>query len=95
MSDPTAKIDSDVVQDLDVLFYAGANPKYVNGHGLITIAPMHFRNYLAILFKCTQKFFSGSKRKKKIQQALPQPSLSTIPQQVDPKLSLIHNQPQS
>ena len=95
VSDPSANIDHDVVEDLDVLFYAGVNPEYVNGHGLITMAPMHSRNYLAVLFKCLQKSFLGSKRKKKLQKAIPQRSLPVIPKQIGQEISLIHNQPKS
>lgn len=63
VNDPTTFINREEEQDLDVLFYAGANPDYINGHGLITIAPMHSKNYLILLAKCAQRLLFRKKKR--------------------------------
>lgn len=64
VNDPTTRIDPRKETDQDVLFYAQSNPDYINGHGLITLAPMHGINYLSVIMKCLKKSFW--KRKNKI-----------------------------
>ncbi len=65
VNDPTTAIDPNRERDLDVLFYLAVNPNYVVGHGLLTITPMHPRNYLLTLLKCTRKIFFGKKKEEK------------------------------
>ena len=57
VNDTSTIIDQKVETDPDVLFFAEANPEYINGHGLLTITPMHSRNYIMTLKKCITKFF--------------------------------------
>lgn len=84
VSDPSIRIDRDREQDLDVLFYAGANPDYIKGHGLITMAPMHSKNYMTMFLKCMHRWFSNTKKKKKAQR-----SQVVLPQPMDQDVSLV------
>lgn len=66
VNDTTTMIDVRQETDPDVLFYHRANPEYINGHGLITMAPMHLPNYLQVLAKCAGKWWknmTGAKNK--------------------------------
>jgi RimJ/RimL family protein N-acetyltransferase len=62
VNDPTTRIDPRQETDQDVLFYAQSNPDYINGHGLITLAPMTGENYLYLIWKCIRKNLIGSKK---------------------------------
>lgn len=62
VNDPTTQINPQLESDQDVLFYAAANPKYTQGHGLITLAPMHARNYLKVVAKSLKKLIFPKKR---------------------------------
>lgn len=63
VNDASMMIDQQKERDLDALFYASANPKYIEGHGLLTVAPMHIKNYLTVIYKCLKKKIFGGKRK--------------------------------
>lgn len=59
IDDPTAIITkSDRQRNADIDFFANANPGHTNGHGLITIAPINFTNFLFLVKKCIKKQFS-------------------------------------
>ena len=62
VNDPTTQINPQLESDQDVLFYATANPNYTQGHGLITLAPMHARNYLKVVAKSLKKLIFPKKR---------------------------------
>ena len=63
VNDASTIIDTQREKDKDVLFYAASNPNYIKGHGLITLAPMHSRNYLIMLVKCIRKLLFGKSDK--------------------------------
>lgn len=75
VNDPTTMIDVQTEKDKDVLFYESSNPDYIKGHGLITFAPIHRKNYLALILKCIKKTLLKSFNKKK--RAMPETSKST------------------
>ncbi|MEO0337925.1 MAG: hypothetical protein AAF242_01800, partial [Bacteroidota bacterium] len=65
VNDQSTIIDQHLETDPDVLFFAQANPEYINGHGLLTITPMHSRNYLVMLRKCIIKLLTERRKKLK------------------------------
>ncbi|GJM34802.1 MAG: hypothetical protein DHS20C18_38030 [Saprospiraceae bacterium] len=70
VNDPTTLIDPMTERDLDVLFYLAINPKYTLGHGLITLTPMHGKNYLKVVFKCLKKIFFRKKKRECVEWAM-------------------------
>ena len=44
-------------QDADIQFYMKANPRYTEGHGLITLAPVNFSNFNLLLKRFINKIF--------------------------------------
>ncbi len=63
VNDSSTIIDTEKEKDPDVLFYADSNPDYINGHGLITLAPMTGKNYLYVILKCIKKTLISPKRR--------------------------------
>lgn len=59
VNDPSTHIDPATETDPDVLFYRAANPKYLDGHGLITITPLHLKTYYLTVAKCVKKALQG------------------------------------
>lgn len=60
IDDPSAIItEEDRRKNPDIDFFAKSNPGYTNGHGLITIAPINFTNFLFLVKKCIKKRFSS------------------------------------
>lgn len=60
IDDPSAIITAeDRRKNPDIDFFAKANPEHANGHGLITIAPINFTNFLFLVKKCIKKRFSS------------------------------------
>ena len=55
INDPSTLISEKDRQHPDIDFYANANPNYVKGHGLITMAPVNLRNFLYLIKKCIKK----------------------------------------
>lgn len=55
ISDPTATITVKDRQNPDIDFFARANANYQKGHGLLTIAPMDYKNFLFLTIKCIKK----------------------------------------
>ena len=56
IDDPSAIItEEDRQKNPDIDFFAKANPGHANGHGLITIAPINFTNFLFLVKKCIKK----------------------------------------
>jgi hypothetical protein len=55
VNDTTMKIPAKYQEDQDIRFFMQANPRYVEGHGLITIVRMHGKNIGSLLLKCIQK----------------------------------------
>jgi len=55
IDDPTALIHPELRQHPDIDFYATTNPRYAEGHGLITLAPITLRNFYCLLKKCLKK----------------------------------------
>lgn len=59
IDDPSAIITAaDRQKNADIDFFAKANPGHAKGHGLITIAPINFTNFLFLVKKCLKKQFS-------------------------------------
>ena len=59
IDDITAVIDEQKMQHPDIHFFTQANPKYTKGHGLITIAPINFRNFVSLIRKIANKKMSS------------------------------------
>ncbi len=57
IDDPSAKITEEEKLHPDIKFFAEANPNYHKGHGLITIAPIDFQNFVYLAGKCLKKKF--------------------------------------
>ncbi|MEL7222445.1 MAG: hypothetical protein AAGJ93_14075, partial [Bacteroidota bacterium] len=55
ISDPLVDITPDKLTDPDISYYAKANPKYKEGHGLLTMGPASLRNILFMLSKAVKK----------------------------------------
>ncbi len=58
VSDQTCRLLPVGKEDPDVAFYAIANPKNMDGHGLITLGPMHLSN----IFNISKRILSKRKR---------------------------------
>lgn len=59
IDDPSATItEADRQKNADIDFFAKANPGHASGHGLITIAPINFTNFLFLVKKCFKKQFA-------------------------------------
>ncbi len=58
INDQTAIIHPDHLTNPAIAFYAKSNPAYTEGHGLITLAPITFRNFFFLVKKCLKKRFS-------------------------------------
>jgi hypothetical protein len=50
--------------DKDILFYKAANAHNAQGHGLITLAPMHPGNYLMLILKSIKKRLFPKRKKR-------------------------------
>lgn len=56
IEDPSSTItEADRQNNPDIDFFANANPGHSKGHGLITIAPINFTNFLFLVKKCIKK----------------------------------------
>lgn len=55
VTDPSTQIDLIQEKDTDIRFFAVVNPQHVEGHGLITMAPMHLGNYIGVVGKSLKK----------------------------------------
>lgn len=64
VADPSTEISKEDQQNPDIAFFAAANPQSVNGHGLITIAPISFSNVKRLvgraLYKMVKRFSRNS-----------------------------------
>lgn len=74
VNDTTTHIPTKYRQDADIRFFTEANPRYVDGHGLLTITQMTRKNILALVYKCVKKALPA---KKGNQQVLPQETVIT------------------
>lgn len=57
VNDTTMMIPQRYQQDSDIRFFVSANPQYKEGHGLLTIAPMHRRNISSLIVRQVKKAF--------------------------------------
>ena len=55
VNDPCINIPMRYRQDPDINFYTNANPGFVHGHGLITIAPLNGQNFLRLAIRVMRK----------------------------------------
>jgi hypothetical protein len=60
INDVTAVISPAMRQNPDIDFFATANPNYTRGHGLLTLTPMHWKNFLYLVKKCIRKALQSS-----------------------------------
>jgi hypothetical protein len=68
VNDTTTQIPLPYAEDNDIRYYQEANPKFRQGHGLITISPMNRRNVQMIMKRFVKKVFALPKKK---QEAVP------------------------
>ena len=55
VNDTTTQIPIKYQSDLDIRFYQQANPLYMEGHGLITLAPMNRKNIWMLIYRYFRK----------------------------------------
>jgi hypothetical protein len=55
VSDPSTLITSLELRNPDIQYYAGANPGYIQGNGLITLTPMNWTNITYLLHNIWKK----------------------------------------
>lgn len=55
ISDFTAIITPEKRQHPDIQFFVEANPNHFLGHGLLTLTPMHWKNFAFLVKKCIRK----------------------------------------
>jgi hypothetical protein len=57
--DSRVEITSDKLNDLDISYYAQANPKYKEGYGLLTMGPASWKNILFMIGKFFRKWLES------------------------------------
>ncbi|MCB0633266.1 MAG: hypothetical protein R2824_19305 [Saprospiraceae bacterium] len=57
VNDTTMKVPAKYREDKDICFYLQANPKYIDGYGLLTITHMDRKNIGSLIQKCLKKMF--------------------------------------
>lgn len=55
VKDPASAITAKALENPDIAFFAKQNPKYQEGHGLITLAPLDWENMVSLGKKCFLK----------------------------------------
>lgn len=68
VNDSTTQIPLKYQADRDIKFYQQANPLYMEGHGLITVAPMTRKNIWLLLYRSIRKAmgWKGTAKKSRI-----------------------------
>lgn len=64
VNDPNTQIPYKYRKDPDINFYAGANPLFMEGHGLITLGPVTWNNFGNLMSRLVNKVLGMSRRKK-------------------------------
>lgn len=62
LQDPSVQICTNKLQDPEIRFFQEANPLYTEGHGLLTLAPIHFRNLWTMVKKVLGKRRAAASR---------------------------------
>ena len=78
VEDPSVRTNSQKLGDPDIQFYAEANPLHSQGHGLLTLTPISFRNTVLI----TKRFLlrsGGKASSKQIMTQTDRPIVSSLP----------------
>lgn len=62
LNDPTVNIFEEDLQDPDVAFFAQANPRHSEGHGLLVFAPLNRKNVFNLVRRYFSRPFGGRKK---------------------------------
>lgn len=64
VNDPNTQIPYKYRKDPDINFYAGANPLFMEGHGLITLGPVTWRNFGLLIGRLAKRLLGIRRRSK-------------------------------
>lgn len=78
LNDTTVTIFDEDLYDPDVAFYARANPRHADGHGLLVFAPLNRRNVLDLMKRYFSRLLRGRKIAGRPQKTVAKPAYFSL-----------------